>query len=51
MKIFKRLIYIIQAPIFLVYVMFPLLWVLDIPYWILTGRDLWEDWWGYNNIK
>ena len=39
-----RLIWVILAPIFMIYMMFPPLWLIGIPYWIITDRDLMEDW-------
>ncbi len=39
-----RLMWFILAPIFMIYMMFPPLWIIGIPYWIITGRDLMKDW-------
>lgn len=39
----SRLLYVICAPIWLIYMGFPILWLLDIPYWILTNRSLMKD--------
>jgi hypothetical protein len=39
-----RLILVILAPLFMIYMMFPPLWIIEIPYWIITDRDLMEDW-------
>jgi hypothetical protein len=50
MKIVKRLIYIVQAPLFFLYVSLPFLWVLDLPYWVFTGRSLMDDWCEYNEV-
>ena len=48
MKILLRLVYVLQAPLFFIYMCLPFLWIINIPYWILTGRDLMEDWFQYN---
>lgn len=39
-----RLVYLLSAPIFMIYMMFPPLWIIGIPYWIITDRDLMKDW-------
>ena len=39
-----RLILVILAPIFMIYMMFPPLWLIGIPYWIITERNLMKDW-------
>ena len=39
-----RLIWLVVAPIFMIYMMFPPLWIIGIPYWIITDRDLMKDW-------
>lgn len=39
-----RLVYLLVAPIFIIYMMFPPLWIIGIPYWIITDRDLMKDW-------
>jgi hypothetical protein len=39
-----RLIWVVLAPIFMIYMMLPPLWIIGIPYWIITDRDLMEDW-------
>ena len=39
-----RLIIIVGIPFYMVYMMFPPLWLLGIPYYILTGRELMKDW-------
>ncbi len=39
-----RLVYLLVAPIFMIYMMFPPLWIIGIPYWIITNRDLMKDW-------
>jgi hypothetical protein len=38
-----RLIYLLVAPIFMIYMLFPPLWIFGIPYWIITDRDLMKD--------
>ena len=38
-----RLVYFLFAPIFMIYMLFPTLWIIGIPYWILTNRDLMKD--------
>ena len=50
MQILSRLIYVIQAPIFFIYMCLPFLWILEVPYWILTGRSLMKDWCQYNGV-
>lgn len=50
MTILKRLLYIIQIPLFVLYIAIPLFWILEIPYWIITGRNLRKDWFKYNKI-
>jgi len=39
-----RLLWLVVAPIFMIYMMFPPLWIIGIPYWIITDRDLMKDW-------
>jgi hypothetical protein len=39
-----RLIWVILVPIFMIYMLFPALWLIGIPYWIITGRELMKDW-------
>jgi len=39
-----RLIIVLLAPLFMCYMMLPPLWLLGIPYWILTNRSLMNDW-------
>ena len=48
MKAFKRLFYIVQFLFFICYVCLPPLWLLGFPYWVLSGKDLWDDWWNFN---
>ena len=43
MGIIKRFLYIIFAPVFMIYIVCPPLWILNIPYWIITDRDLMDD--------
>ena len=44
------MIYILQAPLFFVYMCIPFLWVIGLPYWVFTGRNLMKDWCRYNEI-
>jgi hypothetical protein len=39
-----RLLFVVGAPFFMVYMLFPPLWLLGLPYWIITDRDLMTDW-------
>ena len=50
MKIIIRLIYILQAPLFVAYMLLPFLWIIDIPYWAITNRNLMMDWCKFNGI-
>ena len=50
MKVFKRFIYVLQAPLFFIYMCLPFFWVINIPYWIITGRNLTKDWCQYNDV-
>ena len=50
MNILNRMIYILQIPLFFVYMIIPFFWVIGIPYWIFTGRNLMKDWCWYNGI-
>jgi hypothetical protein len=50
MKMLKRFIYILQAPLFGIYMCLPFLWIINLPYWIITGRNLMNDWCEYNEI-
>jgi hypothetical protein len=49
-SILNRLIYVLQTPLFFVYMCIPFLWVIDMPYWIFTGKNLMNDWSKYNGI-
>lgn len=46
-----RLLFTIQFPLFVIYSFIPIFWLLEIPYWIILGRSLWEDWWKLNGFK
>ena len=50
MKILKRFIYILQTPLFFLYMCLPVFWIIDLPYWIITGKSLMKDWCKYNEI-
>jgi hypothetical protein len=39
----NRLIWLIGFPFYCIYMMIPLFWLLDIPYWVITERDLMKD--------
>lgn len=43
MKIIYRLVYVILSPLYVVYMLFPPFWILNIPYWVITGRNLMKD--------
>ena len=49
-NILNRLIYVLQAPIFFVYMCLPFFWIINIPYWIITERNLMKDWCQYNDV-
>lgn len=42
-KFFSRLIWTLFLPLYVAYLVFPPIWVLNIPYWVLTDRDLFND--------
>jgi hypothetical protein len=49
MKALKRLLYVVQFLFFICFVCLPPLWlILGFPYWVLSGKDLWDDWWNFN---
>jgi hypothetical protein len=50
MKTLKRLIYVLQVPVFFVYLYIPFLRIFDLPYWVFSGRNLMDDWCVYNEI-
>jgi hypothetical protein len=50
MKVLSRLFYVTQAPLFFIYMLIPPLWLLDMPYWIFTKRNLMDDWCKYNEV-
>jgi hypothetical protein len=39
----KRAIWFIGFPIYCIYMMIPIFWIFNIPYWVITGRDLMDD--------
>ena len=45
------MIYILQSLLFFVYMCIPFFWIIGLPYWAFTGRDLMEDWCRYNEIE
>jgi hypothetical protein len=51
MGILNRLFWLIQLPLFIVYMCIPFFWILGIPYWVLTNGNLMNDWCKYNGIK
>lgn len=50
LSIAYRLMYLLLVPVFMIYMMLPPLWIIGIPYWIITGRNLMKDWCGIYGI-
>jgi len=52
-KLTQKIVFIVLYFIFVLVILFPPLWVLSFPYWLLCGRDMMDDifYWFDKNVN